>query len=135
MAGITYTAKSRAPLVSGHTAETAYSIDIKLREWLISGDMQKTQHVTLSGDVETVLRRSADVYTVSLIWDNDDDDDMREFLYSVAAGETFTLDPFGTVAVPDSPVTLVMMGQGWQITRMSHGETPWRSTTFTCRAG
>ena len=134
MAAIYYTANARATLIGGHSAGTAYSFDVKLREYLPAVDAPKTQHVTLGGAVETVLRSYLTNAVAVLIWPNSNDANMNEFLGSVAGGETWQIDPYGSVAVPDSLITYITMGQGFEPARMSHGETPWRSVTLNMRA-
>jgi hypothetical protein len=133
MAAIYYIAHARAPLIGGHTATTSYSFDVKLREYLPAGDAPKTQHVSLGGTVETVLKGFNTVTSVVLIWPDSNDANMQEFLASVAGGETWALDPYGSVAVPDVTIDFVTMGQSYAPARMSHGETPWRSVALSLR--
>ena len=136
MAGITYTANSRAPLITdspAHVAGTVYSIDLKLQQFVENVETPKQAHVAISGHVETVLKRAVKQYQVIFIWPNSENDDVEEFLYSVAGGETFSFDPYGTIASPDSAQDVVCTNQNYSIGRMSHGSTPWRSVALTLR--
>jgi hypothetical protein len=133
---ITYTAASRAPLITdspAHAAGISYSFDVKFTEFQTDIEVNQTQQVTLSGAVETILRRAADVIQISLIWPDTNNANMREFLYSVAAGESFSVDPYGSVASPDNPLTVIKTSGGSITPRMSHGATPWRMTSMTVR--
>ena len=136
MAGITYTANSRAPLISdspAHQAGTDYDIDIKLQGYIENFDTPKQVHVSLNGNVETVLRRASRQMKATFIWPNTLNAQMEEFLFSVAGGESFTIDPYGTVASPDNVLNVVCTNPGFNIGRMSHGSTPWRSVTLSLR--
>jgi hypothetical protein len=136
MAAITYTANSRAPLVTdspAHTAGTDYSIDVKLRAYGESIETPKSSHISLGGNVEEVLQRASDVYSAVLIWPPTLNASMREFLYSVAAGEVFTFDPYGTVASADDPASMVCMNTSYNIGRLTHGKEHWRSVSLTIR--
>ena len=136
MAAITYTANARAPLVvdsPAHVAGTAYSIDVKLQQYAAGIDAPKTVHVSMGGPIETVLQRALNTMVAVFIWDHDLNNDMDEFLFSIAGGEPFDFDPYGTVAVPDSVVSVVCTNNVFNIVRMSHGETPWRTVSLNLR--
>ena len=136
MSAITYTANARAPLITdspAHVAGTDYSIDVKLRNYNEKIEAPKSAHVSLGGNVETVLQRSSEAYAIVLIWPHSLNNDIREFLYSVAAGETFSFDAYGTVASPDNPIDVVCMNSEYNIGRLSHGEDHWRSVSLTLR--
>jgi hypothetical protein len=114
-------------------AGTAYDIDVKLQGFTEQIETPKTSHMALSGRVETVLQRAVKIYNIVLIWPNSSNADIEEFLFSVAAGETFSFDPYGTVASADAPVDVVCTNTGYNIGRMTHGSTPWRSVSLTVR--
>ena len=133
MAAIEYTAGARAPLKTGHSVGTQYSIDVKLRGFGESFDFSKSTVISLAGNVETILKRSARGYSITLSWPNTQNADMEEFLFSVAAGEIFSIDPHGTVAVPDHPVDVVMMNNVVPIQRMTRVTTKHRKCTITVR--
>ena len=136
MAGIIYTAVDRGQLITdspAHTAGTSYSIDVKLQDMQESIETPKTAHVSMGGTVETVLKRTAKIITTTFIFPNDENADVEEWLYSVAAGETFSFDAYGTIAVPDNAINVVTVNAEYQMGRMTHGSTPWRSVTMTLR--
>ena len=137
MASIVYTAHERAPLITttspAHTASSSYGFDVKLQHFEVSMEFPGTQHVSMSGIVETILRRSTDLYLVTLVFPNSLLDDVREFLYSVAGGETFQFDAEGSIATPDNPVDMVMASRTVPQIRISHGFSSWRTVTFNVR--
>ena len=133
MSAIIYIAANRAPLKTGHTVGTEYSIDLKLKAFSENFDFSKTAKVALNGNVATTLKRSSRVYSVGFSWENSKNADVEEFLFSVAGGEIFTFDPYGTVAVPDNPVSCVMLNNGVSVQRMTRGTTPHRTCTLTFR--
>ena len=136
MAGIIYTANARAPLITdspAHVADTEYSFDVKLQAFPESIDAPKTVHTAIAGNVETVLKRATRVMSIVLIWPNTINADMDEFLFSIAGGETFSFDAYGTIAVPDNAIDVVCTNNAFGIGRISHGSTPWRSVSMTLR--
>jgi hypothetical protein len=136
MAGITYTANARAPLVTdspAHLAGTSYDMDVKLQGYVENFDVPKQVHVSLGGNVETVLRRASRQMQATLIWPDSQNAQMEEFLLSIAAGETFSLDPYGTIASPVDAQDVICVNSSLNIGRMSHGSSPWRSITLSLR--
>ena len=65
----------------------------------------------LSGATETVLERIDYEYTFATVPPQDSalQAKFREFMASVAGGETFTIDPLGTEATPDNPITVQLI--------------------------
>ncbi len=137
MAGIIYTAIDRGQLITStspdHAEGTAYSIDVKLQQFTELLEAPKSSHVSIAGNVETVLKRTAKVMSAVFIWPHTENEDVEEWLYSVAGGEIFTFDAYGTTAVPDSAISVVCMNDSFSFGRMTHGSTPWRSTALTLR--
>ena len=136
MSAITYTANSRAPLITdspAHVDGTQYSIDVKLQQFIEAVEAPKSTHVSIAGNTETVLKRAAKIINIVLIWPNTLNADMEEFMFSIAGGESFSFDAYGVVGVPDDPINVVCMNDGFSIGRMSHGSTPWRSVSLTLR--
>ncbi len=136
MSGITYIAAPRAPLVTdspAHAVGTSYDMDIKLRAFSENIDTPKSAHVSLGGNVETVLSRATKILSITLIWDDTLNAQMEEFLFSIAGGETFSFDPYGTIASPDNAIDVVCMNKAFPIGRVSHGSTPWRSVSLSLR--
>lgn len=134
MAAISYTMHERARGVSGHTVGVQYSFDIELRKYSETSEMKKTQHVALDGKVETVLRGIFATFAVTIgPYSNSNHENVIEFLDSVAGGESFTFDPFGTVAAPDDPQTCRLSAQKINYQRLQHGTTPLRLASFVLR--
>lgn len=107
MTAITYTA--RRSLVSGHTADTEYSMDVGMSAIDPADEADSDQHVALDGTTETVLHRIDEPWRFTTIpLDAAALAQMREFLNSHVSGEPFTIDPYGTVAEPDNPITVVL---------------------------
>lgn len=100
MASIIYTAKRS--LIDSHSAETEYSFEVALNKFERSPKREKETSASLSGNRFTVLHRidmffevsTVPIKDISLIYQ------MREFLDSVAAGESFIIDAFGTELQP-----------------------------------
>jgi len=137
MAAITYIAHARAPLMTtpspDHTAGTGYSFDVKLKALSESLDQPKNQHISLAGQVETVLMRASKVISITLIWPHSEHEQLMEFLYSIAGGEQFTFDPYGTVASPDDPLQVVSVSGSLNIMPMDITQNPWRSVNLSLR--
>ena len=113
MSVITYTANARATLMSGHTAGVSYSFEINFMQHDKKYLSPKTAHQSLGGVVETVLRSTTDEVDITMgLYDSTDVEQIEEFIKSVAAGETFTIDLDGTIATPDAPLNAVINGNG-----------------------
>lgn len=97
--------KSNAPY---RAVGTEYSLDLDVSRLDHSEmpDVTKTQ--SLSGNQETIYMRNDefwDVTATNLV--GADLPTMRNFIRSVKSGESFTFDAYGTIAVPDDPVTVI----------------------------
>lgn len=118
MAAVTYTAKRS--LASGHTEGTEYSLDISLSALERRVDTVKDTATSLSGRDETLLHRLDVRWSCTTTYiDSADMPELREFLASTAGGESFTFDPYGTVASPDDPVTVTRQGNGYRERRIA----------------
>ena len=108
---ITYTALSR--IISGHVSGSIYQIEIGTKQADPDGETYLTEHVSLNGTREVVKQdREDDNWTVATKRITTADLlELREFFYSVVGGETFTLDLYGTIAVPDDVQTMVMLSK------------------------
>lgn len=136
MAGIVYTAVDRGQLITdspAHVAGTDYSIDVKLQQFVEAVEAPKSVHVAIAGNVETVLKRTAKVMSTVFIWPDSENADVEEWLYSIAAGEVFIFDAYGTIAAPDNAISAICMNDNFSFGRMTHGSTPWRSVALTLR--
>ena len=94
MAVITYTAKRR--LIDGHEEGEVYSFDLCLNDWQPSVRNQTESATSLSGRRFTTYHRSDEVWRVGTPATRDKAllAQLEEFLWSVAAGEQFTIsDP------------------------------------------
>jgi len=107
---VTYTAKRR--LKSGHSVSTAYSIefDSLLLQPGFNGDSVAKR--SIGGSTETVFKRFDETWDFTA--SNQAEslfNDWVEFFASVAGGESFTLDAYGSIATPDNVQTVIMVGQ------------------------
>lgn len=110
MAHIVYTAKRS--VTDSHSIDTEYEFEIALNKFERSAKREQETAPSLAGVRFTVLHRIDVFYDVSTIPIKDTDaiDQMREFLDSVAGGEEFSIDVFGTIATADSPKILMIDG-------------------------
>lgn len=120
MSAITYTAHVRATLMAGHTAGNSYAFDTAFMQMDTAYNSPKSQHQALDGSVESVLHRIDRTISITIgLYDSDDEDQITEFIESVAGGEEFTIDVNGTSSTPDSPITVKLKGNANQPQR--HG--------------
>ena len=117
MGSVNYTAKRN--ISSGHVIDTAYDLDFRGSATVSQLTPVRTQSVSLDGTTETVLDRLDDRWAVTAtgiteaqlpLW--------REFSGSVAAGESFSFDAYGTAASPDN-VQSVIIESGVTIARQA----------------
>lgn len=109
MAAFYYTALR--DLMSGHSVSSDYSFDGSLSSLQKRPNVIKKSHVTLGGNVETVVNRRELIYSAStIIEDGDDADQWLEFLSSVDGGEQFQVDINGTVASSDNIQNAILEG-------------------------
>lgn len=117
MTAITYTAKDRniggrSALVSGHSVDTEYSLETDAPQLDVDYPPERTEHVSLGGQYAGTLHRIDEVWSVTT--DHIEEADVanwKEWVASVSAMESFTFDPYGTIATPDAPVTAVLSGK------------------------
>ena len=99
---IIYTAKRN--IQAGHTIDVDYTIDIGVDQYDYDLNNKGTQSVAFDGSTVSVIHNMAETITISTLpldmEPNVTIDDMREFLYSVATGETFSID--GDTVIMDS---------------------------------
>jgi len=108
-----YDEPSGAPAVlQGHVRGSgeSYSLEFNAERNDPSSKITRHSHVPLGGGVgETLFVRNEHyIEFVTSFIDEDDIPQWKEFIASVAARETFTLDLYGTLAVPDEPLTVVL---------------------------
>lgn len=112
MSIFTYTA--RRELAPGTSDLQSVTRDFRLLSFPLNRRTQVRQNTSLSGSVESILLRSEKHFSCqsesidprSLI-----EAQMLEFLASVENGEIFTFDRYGTIAVPDNPVSCLMVSK------------------------
>lgn len=105
MANITYFAVDRGKLISGHSEGTEYNLDVPISNFQESTRRKQKTITSLSGQNTTILHhiiRRASVST-SPSEETAVIDGMREFLDSVAGGEVFQIDLYGSSATPLDP--------------------------------
>lgn len=133
MAVIEYTAADRAPLISGHVVGGSYFLVVKLIAYEESIDQPKTKHIALNGNVETVLKRATRMYSAVISWPDSFNGIVEEFLFSVAGGELFTFDAYGTFTSPDNPVDVVSVSDSAMLMPIQRSATPTRRVSLMMR--
>ena len=108
MTAVTYLAKRN--LAGGHSVDTSYDLETECSVLNPSDVADIKQSFTLDGTPETVFNNLSERWSVTTIVDQSDYNLWREFWSSVAGGESFTFDAYGSIATPDNPITVVMVG-------------------------
>ena len=106
MTAIHYTAKRT--IAAGHTVDTLYGIDVGMFVVDDASAVERSRHRSISGASETWLHRIDKYITFQTIPIAETDPLLayiEEFIDSVAAGESFGVDKWGSVAVPSSVQT------------------------------
>lgn len=121
MSAFSYTAKRK--LISGHTEDTAYDIDIVCEQITAQVKTDKTVHTPWQGPPETIFRRADEYRNIAtgIVPAGAERDQILEFLYSVYAGEIFTFDEHGAAASPDNPVSAMLDGDFSEVVTSSRG--------------
>ncbi len=86
----------------------SYSIDLALNKVDRSSKSQVKTAISLGGNQETISHRQDiffDINERNVL--KSELPKFRSFLDSVQAGEPFTFDPYGTIASPDYPITVI----------------------------
>ena len=96
-------------------------IEINLQKYDRKPKITAKESRSLSGNTETTLHRIDYETTVSTVPTADAaiQGKMREFMASVAAGETFTFDALGTEATPVNAQTVTMIANSYNENRES----------------
>ena len=129
MAAVSYTAKRS--LRAGVTENDSIDYDFQVSAVDRSTKPKIGQSVSLSGWQETVRDRTDELYRITTVPVLEADfDHFRQFLDSVDGGEQFTLDPYGTIAVPVQAMTCVLSSKGYREKRVSQRYV---SVTFVAR--
>jgi hypothetical protein len=121
MTAVTYTA--RRSLIAGHSINVSYSLDLRVVSMPIDREPNVTTQTTLDGNQEAIRFYGCEYYNVSLaVHTASQILQLKEFLDSVEAKESFTFDPYGSANVPAGPLTATMDSAGYQFTREPLGQ-------------
>lgn len=110
-------------LSSGHSASTSYYINFRASNFQTRYNGVRNQQVALSGSREVIGLRVENIYSVTATMiDGDDLDLWKEFLSSVAYGESFTLDIgfTATYASQVNPLTVKLLSESWNEVMLDH---------------
>lgn len=119
MPTVTYTALRE--LAPGHSVSTEYTIEFDVVKRNRVPKIDSSRQRSIGGKTKSVHSRTEIVYelTVSALAENSDKfNHFREFLGSVDRGESYILDPTGTVASPGTTYTCTLEGSGWGENRL-----------------
>jgi len=120
MAAVNY--EALRSIISGHVSGTNYDLDLILEQADQSVKPTSSSSGSLGGQRETVLQRIDYKWRLTIgSITSVNKDAVREFLDSVQGGEVFSLDVYGSVAVPDNPEN-VTIEPGYSITRINGGD-------------
>lgn len=98
-----------------------YSYEFQAQELTRSAEIARRQSKSLSGVVETLRYRREGFWQVELTpIPKADLPRWREILHSVDGGEGFTFDPYGTIAVPDKPLSCDLVADSYVERRESY---------------
>ena len=97
-------------LISSHTLSTVYDLDYGLMVLDRRPNTKRTSKKSFDGTPETILHYHKEIISVTTRLDSSGVLQFREFMGSVAGGEAFIFDEFGTVAVPDNGVNCRISG-------------------------
>ncbi len=111
MPAFTWTARRR--LAAGSTLGDVNSLDIADAPNLMPQPHRRgTPHESLDLTQQYVLTAIQERWDVTVIVPNGQRELWREFVASVAGGEEFTFDAFGTIAAPDDPLAVKLHAGG-----------------------
>ena len=109
MTAVTYSAKRS--IISGHSEGVSYDIGLPLATISRKSKAKKHRHESLSGKVATLLNSLNVEYRATTIpLKGGDYDAAVEFFDSVAGGEPFEFDQFGSAGTPNNPKLAVIVG-------------------------
>ena len=95
-----------------HGEGEQYNLEISLRATDYIEQERKFINESISGIEEEILHNWKETYSVTTSKVDEVTEKMYwvEFLHSVRAGESFTFDEFGTIAVPNNPLSVKLVG-------------------------
>jgi hypothetical protein len=95
-----------------HVEGESYDLEIGAATLDIFYDVVSAEATSQGGLRQSILQRIDEGWSFKSDFIHDDDlAAWREFTHSVAAKETFVFDPYGTIAIPDDPVSVIMDGK------------------------
>ncbi len=90
----------------------SYNLEIDLQQINLSEKSTKNVAESLSGVREILLHRETYYWDVTTLFITAAQlPQWQEFMSSVKAGETFSFDPYGTVASPDNVISVTLEGE------------------------
>jgi len=106
---ISYTAKRN--LIAGHVSGSVYNVECTPELLNPITNFNREQVTTLSGTQHFNLLNIDEGWKVKSAWiqSSDEQKKWKEFLHSVAGGETFSFDAYGTSASADNVQSVVLM--------------------------
>ena len=130
MAYISYTATRK--VITGHTTGYLYEMEIPFNRFDSSMKVQRKAHVSLGGQQETVLTRVDSEISITMgEFHRTRLPEIREFVHSVAGGESFTVDAYGTIATTDERISVQMTSNSVREQRV--GTTEFFKISFKVR--
>lgn len=134
MSTLSYTAK-RLVFVPGHTIGTDYAFEIGMTQIDAGDDIKRRSLESLGGQTNDWFFHSADVYSLTtvpvtgtnLLW-------LREFWKSILGGEVFEIDLYGTIALPDNPISVKLVPGSGREFEFRSGTTSYIGRSFAVRA-
>lgn len=137
MAVITYTAKRN--VAPGREADEEYSFEVPLADWTPDSSPEANGSMSLSGRQFTTLYRVEKGWSVGILPIHVLGDDaalarqIEEWADSVAAGEPFYIDPFGTVDVPVEPIQVQLPARRSSVSQNMTNSVGYYSYSFQVR--
>lgn len=138
MTAVTFFAKRS--LVAGHDLDDEISLDLEatIETTPFSRKPKIEMNESLDGHREVLRYHAIRTMTVHLAPSSGATlDAVIEFLDSVEAGESFTFDAYGSVAIPDDPVTATLQEGGYDPSRFASvgagGKTDYVTISFSVR--
>lgn len=127
---ITYVA--RDSLVAGHNAGDPQTIEHDLQARVPQKRVERFVARGYSGlrEESVLFRRETLIEVITQWFPTAQEDDWTEFMDSTDNGDIFTIDLYGTVAVPVSPISAVRTENNWQFQYDGPG---YRALNFTIR--
>lgn len=109
MTAVTYTAVRN--IATGHTLGVSYSLDLNAMVLQPVDQPVYEKEIAISGRTQVSAEREEELFDVELdqlLVGTQAYENVLEFLKSVNLGETFTFDPYGSVASPVSPQSAIL---------------------------